>query len=149
MHRDIDPDARFGYRDFERTVGALVLGSATSEWIRANQPGPWPYAVPTWVLTGRPGIVADGHPVRPFAGPVGELHPRLLAAAGQRNVWVMGGGDVAAQFVAAGLVDELIVGYAPCTLGAGRPLLPARSEWVLAESGVNGAFLCARYTRRR
>jgi len=56
-------------------------------------------------------------------------------------------GDAAAQFVTAGLVDELIVSYAPCSLGAGARVLPVRSEWTLAKSGVNGDFVCARWTR--
>jgi dihydrofolate reductase len=68
----------------------------------------------------------------------------LVSAAGDLDVWVVGGGVVAAQFVDAGLVDEMIVSYAPCTLGRGAPVLPLRSEWRLAESGVNGDFVCAR-----
>lgn len=59
----------------------------------------------------------------------------------------MGGGDAAAQFVAAGLVDEVIVSYAPCSLGAGARLLPVRSEWTLVDSAVNGEFLCGRWVR--
>ena len=79
-------------------------------------------------------------------GPFGY---KAFEAAGDRDVWVMGGGDVGAQFVAAGLVDELIVSYAPCSLGSGAPVLPIRSEWVLAETGVNGDFVCARWYFRR
>jgi dihydrofolate reductase len=73
--------------------------------------------------------------------------PRLLEAAGDRDVWVVGGGATAAQFVRAGLVDELIVSYAPCTLGTGGRLLPVRSEWKLVDSGVNGDFVCARWRK--
>jgi dihydrofolate reductase len=62
-------------------------------------------------------------------------------------VWVVGGGDVAAQFVSAGLVDEMIVSYAPCTLGAGSPVLPLRSEWELVSSAVNADFVCAHWRR--
>jgi dihydrofolate reductase len=39
----------------------------------------------------------------------------------------MGGGNVAGQFAAAGLIDQLIMGIAPVTLGAGARLLPWRS----------------------
>jgi dihydrofolate reductase len=81
------------------------------------------------------------------SGSVAELYPRLRDAAGDRDIWLMGGGDVAAQFVAAGLVDEMIVTYAPCSLGAGAPLLPTRSEWTLADSGRNGEFVCARWLK--
>jgi dihydrofolate reductase len=36
--RDIDPAGPFGYRAFSETVGALVMGAATFEWI-VNQSG--------------------------------------------------------------------------------------------------------------
>jgi dihydrofolate reductase len=62
---------------------------------------------------------------------------------------VVGGGDVAAQFVAAGLVDEMVLSYAPVSLGSGAPVLPLRSEWTLAQAGVNGDFVCARWRVRR
>lgn len=145
--RDIDADGPFGYQAFSRSVGALVMGSATYEWIVRNEPGAWMYDQPSWVLTHRPEIIAAGHPVRAHAGPVDQLHQDLLTAAGDRDVWVVGGGEVAAQFVAAGLIDELIVSYAPCSLGAGAPVLPVRSEWALTETAVNGDFVCARWVR--
>lgn len=145
LSRDIDADGPFGYRAFEKSVGALVMGSTTYRWILDNQPGQWPYPQPTWVLTSRAGVV--GAEARAFSGDVSQLHPELVAAAADRDVWVVGGGQCAAQFVAAGLVDELVVSYAPCTLGDGAPVLPVRSEWVLRESTVNGDFLCARWTR--
>ncbi len=145
LSRDIDVNGPFGYEAFNTSVGALVMGSQTYEWLVREQPGAWMYEQPSWVLTSRPGIVADGHPVRVFTGEVTALHPQLIAAAGDRDVWVVGGGVVAAQFVDAGLVDEVIVSYAPCTLGRGAPVLPTRSEWSLAETAVNGDFLCARW----
>jgi dihydrofolate reductase len=145
LTRDIDAAGPFGYEAFAASVGALVMGSQTYEWLVRNQEGDWIYEQPSWVLTSRPGIVADGHPVRVFDGDVAELHPQLSAAAGDRHVWVVGGGVVAAQFVEAGLVDEMIVSYAPCTLGKGAPVLPVRSEWTLTESAVNGEFICARW----
>ncbi len=147
--RSIDVDGPFGYRAFEKTVGALVMGSATYEWLVVNQPGSWMYSQPSWVLTRRPEVVISGHPVRVFSGDVSELHRDLVDAAGDRHVWIVGGGDTARQFVAAGLVDEMVVSYAPCSLGGGSRVLPARSEWTLAESAINGEFLCARWTANR
>jgi dihydrofolate reductase len=143
--RAIDLDGLFGYKAFETGVGALVMGAATYGWLLANGPGEWMYSQPTWVLTHRPDIIAAGHPVRVFSGAVTQVHPRLVEAAGDKDVWVVGGGDVAAQFIAADLVDEMIVSYAPCSLGSGAPVLPLRSEWTLAETGVNGDFVCARW----
>lgn len=145
LTRDIDQNAPFGMDEFMASVGSLVMGSATYEWLLKNQPGEWMYEQPTWVLTHRPEIIADGHPVQAYAGSVAQLHPQLVQAAAGKDVWVMGGGDIAAQFVAEGLIDQVIVSYAPCTLGGGSPVLPLRSEWRLAESGVNGDFVVARW----
>jgi dihydrofolate reductase len=44
------------------------------------------------------------------------------AAAGDRDVVVMGGADVVRQSVEAGLVDELGIHLAPVVLGGGTPL---------------------------
>lgn len=145
LSRDIDVDGPFGYQAFANSVGALAMGSSTYEWIVKNQPGDWMYDQPTWVLTSRSGVIVAGHPVQTFDGDVVDLHAELVSAAAGRDVWVVGGGHVAAQFVSAGLVDEMIVSYAPCTLGSGAPVLPVRSEWKLTESAVNGDFVCARW----
>lgn len=147
LSRTFDVEGPFGYDAFAAEVGALAMGSSTYEWIVKNQPGPWVYSQPSWVLTSRPGIVQDGHPVQTFEGDIVQLHEILLDAAGAKHVWVMGGGQTAAQFVAAGLVDEMVVTYAPCTLGAGARLLPIRSEWELIEVDRNGEFVCARWRK--
>lgn len=147
MSRDVDANGVFGYEAFAKSVGALVMGSATYEWIVVNQPGDWMYEQPSWVLTKRPDIVVAGHPVRTFSGDVAELYPAVVEAAGDRDVWLVGGGVVAAQFAAAGLIDEMVVTYAPCTLGAGAQVLPVRSEWTLAEVDRNADFVCARWIK--
>jgi dihydrofolate reductase len=146
--RAIDADGPFGYDAFAKSVGALAMGSATYDWIVIvkNHPGDWMYEQPSWVLTSRPEIIQAGHAVQTFDGDVTELHAKLVSAAAGRDVWVVGGGHVAAQFAAAGLIDEMIVSYAPCSLGAGARVLPLRSEWRLQESAVNGDFVCARWS---
>jgi len=70
----------------------------------------------------------------------------MVIAAGNRNVWIVGGGDLAGQFADAGLLDEVIVSIAPVTLGAGAPLLPRRIELRLDELGRNGDFVAVRYS---
>lgn len=144
--RAIDQAGPFGYDEFIAAVGAVVMGRAPTSGSSAISRGVdvQPAGV---VLTHRPEIVAPDHPVRTFAGDAAGLHPTLVEAAAGKDVWVIGGGEAAAQFVAAGLVDEMIVSYAPCSLGAGARVLPLRSEWALVESGVNGDFVCARWRR--
>jgi dihydrofolate reductase len=48
----------------------------------------------------------------------------MVAAAGGKNVWIVGGGELAGQFYDRGLLDELFVQVGSVTLGSGKPLLP-------------------------
>jgi dihydrofolate reductase len=122
-----------GYPDFIRDVGALAMGSSTYEWMLRHvvqpvgRPGqPWPYEQPAWVFSSRslPGV--PGADVRFVRGDVRPVHRDLCAVAGDRNVWLVGGGDLVGQFFDAGLLDEIIVQVGSVTLGSGQPLLPRR-----------------------
>ena len=70
----------------------------------------------------------------------------MVAAADGRNIWIVGGGDLAGQFADAELLDEVLVSIAPVTLGAGAPLLPRRIELRLEELGRNGDFVAAKFS---
>ena len=87
--------------------------------------------------------IADN--VRIVSGKPDEHHEAIAAAAGDKDIWVVGGGDLAAQWAEAGLLQELILYIAPVTLGAGRPLFPRRYDLRLLELAPNKAFACARY----
>lgn len=121
------------YGAFFAEVGALAMGASTYEWMLrhaekvAQQTGsPWPYAQPAWVFTHRalPGIA--GADIRFVQGDVRPVHAAMLQAANGRNLWVVGGGDLAAQFHDAGLLDEALIQVASVTLGSGKPLFPRR-----------------------
>jgi dihydrofolate reductase len=98
------------------------------------------------VFTHRQLQVVPGAPVEFTSAAVTGVHGQMAAAAGDRNLWIVGGGDLAGQFAEAGLLDEVIVSIAPVTLGAGAPLLPRRIELKLEETDRNGDFACARYS---
>ncbi|MDK8433477.1 dihydrofolate reductase family protein [Brevibacterium sp. GP-SGM9] len=83
--------------------------------------------------------------IRFARGSVADIHAQQCACAGGKDLWVVGGGDLAGQFADAGLLDEVITSIAPVTLGAGRPPLPRRLDLELVELGRNGGFLTARH----
>ena len=60
----------------------------------------------------------------------------MRAAAGDRNVWIVGGGNLARQFSEAELLDELLVTIVPVFLAEGIPTLPVRLRQRLKLSGV-------------
>ena len=151
--REQDRDGLLNYADFIAGVGALAMGSTTYEWILDHEfadkdpaDWKWPYDIPCWVFTHRELQVVPNARVELTSGDVAAVHADMVAAAGGRNVWVVGGGDLAGQFADAGLLDEIIVYVAPVTLGAGAALLPRRIELRLEELGRNGEFACARYS---
>jgi len=122
-----------GYPDFFAQVGALAMGSATYEWMLRNVAtvaehtgAGWPYSQPTWVFTSRRLPAVHNADIRFVRGPVEPVHAAMTAAAQGRNLWVVGGGDLAGQFYDARLLDEIIVQLGSVTLGRGKPLFPRR-----------------------
>jgi dihydrofolate reductase len=151
--RDQDHGGLLNYGEFIAEVGALAMGSSTYEWILAHEfadkdpsEWKWPYDLPCWVFTHRELTVVPDADIRFVRGDVPPVHAEMAQAAADKNVWVVGGGDLAGQFADAGLLDEVIVYVAPVTLGAGAPLLPRRLELRLEETGRNGDFVASRYS---
>jgi dihydrofolate reductase len=113
-------------------VGAIVMGSATYEFILAHMArtgGEWAYkGKPAWVLTSRdlPRPAGEEVDVRFANAAVRDLYDEMIAASGERHLWVMGGGNVASQFADEGLLDELLVTVVPVVLGEGKPLFDRR-----------------------
>jgi dihydrofolate reductase len=124
-----EPGGSGSYEAFYADVGALVTGSTTYEWLLGHlgDTGAWPYAgKPCWVLSSRDLPVPEGEDVRVANGSVTDLYDEMAAAAGERNLWIVGGGNVASQFADAGLLDEVIVTVVPVVLGTGKPLFERR-----------------------
>ena len=150
--RDQDREGPLNYAAFIADVGALAMGSSTYEWVvdhefsgKPLEEWRWPYDIPTWVFTHRELPVVPNAAIEFARGDVVAVHERMVEAAAGKNVWVVGGGDLAGQFADAGLLDEVIVYVAPVTLGSGAPLFPRRQELRLEELQRNRDFACARY----
>lgn len=133
------PRAEVGSRawdDFIGAVGSMAMGSTTYEWILDHEellenPQRWQEFYdtrPCWVFTHRDLPPLPGVDIRFVRGDVAPVHREMVAAAAGRNVWIVGGGDLVGQFHDQGLLDQIIAGIAPVTLGAGAPLLPRRIE---------------------
>jgi dihydrofolate reductase len=153
MRQVQDTEGPLNYEEFIANVGAVVMGSTTYEWllshageVESELGEAWPYAMPAWVMSSRELPVPDGEPDIQFArGSVSEFVDQMKEAAGGKDLWVIGGGDLAGQFADVGLLDELITYVAPVTLGAGRPLLPRRLDLRLLETHRNESFVASRY----
>jgi dihydrofolate reductase len=146
LSQEHDPRGPMGYETFVDDVGAIAMGASTYRWMLDHVE--WPYSVPTWVFTHRefPPPPAG---VRFTAADVGAVHRAMTEAAGGRDLWLVGGGELVGQFADRGLLDELWVQYAPVTLGGGAPILPRRLDLTLLDLTRNGAFLCGHYAVTR
>ena len=114
----------------------LVEGSTTYEWMLAEtellaHPERWREFHrdrPLFVFTTRELPVPDGADVRFLRGSVADALPAIRAAAGDGDVWLLGGGELIGQFFDAGALDEVALSIAPVALDGGAPLLPRRIE---------------------
>ena len=126
--------AESDFGGFLEGIGSIVMGSTTYEWVVAHEkllehPEKWFYIGKTaFVLSSRELPVVSGADILFRSGDVAALWDEVRTAAGDRDVWLVGGGDLVGQFADAGLLDEVRVSVAPVTLVSGRPLLPRRLE---------------------
>ena len=148
-----EDDGPLNYGEFIAGVGATAMGSTTYEWLLDREfadkdpaEWKWPYDIPSWVFTHRQLPIVPDSRVELTSADIATVHREMVLAAGDRNVWIVGGGNLAGQFADTGLLDEVIVSIAPVTLGGGAPLLPRRIELRLGEVGRNGDFVSARFS---
>lgn len=141
---DRDGDVGRLYPDFEalrqtamlreeiRATGAVVMGRRSFEMANGDLTG-YEYQVPIFVLTHR----VPEQPVKGLnermtltfvtAG-IESAIEQAKAAAGDRQVTVVGGAQTARQCLRAGLVDELHIGIVPVLLGAGLRFFAPEDE---------------------
>ena len=121
---------------FPTGVGVQVEGSTTYEWVLAESdilanPEKWKEFHgdrPTFVFTTRELPTPEGADIRFVRGSVAKHLPAIRAAAGDGDIWIVGGGDLAGQFLDIGALDTIAISVAPVALDGGAPLLPRRLE---------------------
>lgn len=148
LTQPIDENGPMNYTEFIADIGAMVMGWTTYRWLLDNEVSdgkPWPYEIPCFVFTHR-DVVPVANSISVGAGNPADHRDRLVAAAEGKDIWIVGGGDLAAQFADADMLDEIVVSFAPVTVGEGRPLFPRRFDLELVDTARNQAFVCARYT---
>ena len=119
---------------FFARIGAFSMGATTYRWVLDHEPflaeperwHGYYGSVPAWVFTHRDLPPVPGADIRFVQGDVRTVHADMAAAAGDRDIWLVGGGELVGAFADAGLLDEIHLGVQPVFLGAGAPLLPRR-----------------------
>jgi dihydrofolate reductase len=147
--------AKGAYDRFYEGVGALIMGSVTYEFVLREVPE-WPYkGKPAWILSSRdlPRPEGEGVDVRIVTAEVPELYDEMIAATGERDLWVVGGGNVVSQFADRGLLDEVHATVVPVVLGEGKPLfdrrVPGGAMQLLGTRTFDSGMVELRYEIRR
>lgn len=118
------------------SVGAIVMGAQTYRTFLEENPAAWAFGtIPAWIFTHHefPGI--PGADITFVRGDVAEFHPDIAHDAGIKDIGLIGGGNLAAQFLDSGLLDEVVLTLVPVVLGGGRPMLPVSNATDFAVLG--------------
>jgi dihydrofolate reductase len=130
---EVNASTRFA-EDILAGAGATIMGRN----MFGGGPGPWddepwngwwgdnpPFRHPVFVLTHHPRapLELDGGTTFHFVtGGIESALEQARTAAGDKDVSLGGGAFVAQQYLAAGLLDELVVSIVPILLGGGTRL---------------------------
>ena len=113
------------YDAFIAQTGAMIMGARTYEFILGEGIDNWSYDdTPCWVFTRKHLPEVPDANITFTEQDIEIVHAAAVEAARDKNVWLVGGGAVAAQFADRGLIDELILTVMPIVLGSGKRLLP-------------------------
>jgi len=126
-------DADYGYTEFLRGIGTIVLGRKTYDQLLTF--GDYPYLGKEVFVVSRSRAGERDEHVR-FAGPEIVGMVRSLKAGDGKGIWLVGGAQLVRLFIVEHLVDEIIVSIHPIILGSGIPLfLPQERETPLVFTG--------------
>lgn len=115
-----DGDEDFGFSEFYDSIDTVLMGRKTYE--TALSFGDYPYA------TKRSDIVSRTLTECPHGRIISDLNEETLQelkADSQQNVWLVGGGELAAACFEMQIVNRVIVFVQPILLGEGLPLTAA------------------------
>ena len=110
-------------------LGRNMFGPVRGPWPDESWRGWWganpPYHAPTFVLTHhpRPSLTMEGGTVFHFVTDgIEAALEAARAAAGDKNIRLLGGASTIRQYLNARLVDEMNIAVSPILLGSGESL---------------------------
>jgi dihydrofolate reductase len=104
------------------TTGAVVMGRRAYDMAEGDFTG-YEYQVPVFVLTHDvPEMAARGLTFTFITDGIESAIEQAKAAAGEKNVTVIGGANTAQQCIRAGVLDEIQIRLMPVLFGEGLRL---------------------------
>jgi dihydrofolate reductase len=137
---------------FFKTIDAALMGRKTYEVGLRMSGGKFStYGLAAYVFTGslppgeRDGII--------FTSDSPTKIVDSLRKHNGKNIWLMGGGELARDFLKEDLVDELYLGVVPVLIGEGLPLFPPgfpqRDFKLLENKTYSRGLISLKYARSR
>ena len=107
----------YGYEEFIRSIGSVLMGRVTCDQIISF--GEWPYKdIPTLVWSGSKVEDLPGG-ARSWSENMEETIAWLKEQAGDKDIWVLGGGLTIQTLLSAGMIDRMELFVIPVLLGGG------------------------------
>jgi dihydrofolate reductase len=136
---------------FFATIDTAIMGRKTLDAAIQMSGGPYKADMPTYVFSrSQPPGKRDG--LEFVNQPPASLIEQLRMLPG-KDIWMMGGGELAREFLRADLIDALYIGIVPTLLGAGIPLFPGgfpQREFKLVENkSYSKGLVALKYERTR
>ena len=137
---------------FFKTIDATIMGRKTLDIALKMGGGSYPGgSMPTYVLShSKPPGERDG---LTFSNESPAALVQRLRQRPGKNIWLMGGGELARSFLQADLVDEMYLGVVPVLLGEGVPLFPSgfpqRNFALLENKTYSKGMIALKYERVR
>ena len=141
----------FSMAEFFASIDTGIMGRKTYDVSKAQGEGSFGPKIKNYVLSRtlppgeREGIIF-----------VNTSPQALVEEIRQRkgtDIWLMGGGEIARDFLKADLVDELHIGIVPVLLGEGIPLFPAgfpqRDFELMENKSFSRGLISLKYRRLR
>jgi dihydrofolate reductase len=141
----------YSMASFFKTIDTAIMGRKTLDVGLKLSGGKLPdYGLATYVFSRSKSRIEHG--VTVVSQSPATLVRRLRKSRG-KNIWLMGGSELAREFLKADLVDEIHLGIVPRLLGEGIPLFLSgfsQRDFELVENkSYSMGMIAPKYRRRR
>jgi dihydrofolate reductase len=124
------------YGKFISEIGVTIMGRATYDVVMGFSVE-WPYQdIPSYVVSKNPNTQVSSPNTNLYIGEVSHLVAELKRTV-DKDIWLIGGGQLITHFLSQDLVDSMILNMIPTIIGEGIPLFapkPKESSWILKET---------------
>ncbi|MDI6027156.1 dihydrofolate reductase family protein [Corticibacterium sp. UT-5YL-CI-8] len=135
-------NADFDFDTFLASLSGIVMGRGTYDAVRSG--GKWDYGDHTCLVATSRSLRDLPTRTEAMSGTPAELIANLRHRGASGRIWLLGGGDLARQFMQARLLDTIEIGTIPIILGKGiRAFGKTENQWldlVFAKQLKNGAI---------